>query len=121
MANEKLKIGDRVVVKSCVYGHEFTIGEIVTVIEIEDDNSHKCVNSKGETWHLEPGELGTYLEAAAPAMYALLAKFEDRFRKQVETYSSDCKIADDEAEEALLILAAARGEEQTTTNVPNLH
>lgn len=50
------------------------------------------------------------LIAAAPRMYAALAKFEDRFRKQTESYLSECKITDEEAEEVLSILAAARGE-----------
>lgn len=59
---------------------------------------------------LEEQQANAVLIAAAPRMYAALAKFEDRFRKQTESYLSECKITDEEAEEVLSILAAARGE-----------
>lgn len=101
MAETKLKIGDTVIVKAALYGHEFEIGEAVTVSIFEDDGSIACINSKGIQWHLEEVELGTPLEAAAPAMYELLERLSNYL------HSRGYEQWPDEIEQ---VLSLARGE-----------
>lgn len=47
--------GSRVEITGCFIGHEFEIGEIVTLIE-ENGEQWLAENSKGERWYIIPEE-----------------------------------------------------------------
>lgn len=53
------KVGARVKIISCTNGHEYKIGEIVTIVEIDEEDSFRCVNDKGSYWYIceSEGEL----------------------------------------------------------------
>lgn len=114
MSDNKLRVGDTVIVKSCLYGHEFEIGQAVTIREIfEDYNSidYDCIDQKGINWSLNEVEIGTSLDAQAPAMYNLLVEIDKSLTVLAESERLTTSLQD----EIKAILAAARGE---TINQP---
>lgn len=49
------KPGRKAKIIACTSGHEFEIGEIITIVEWEED-SWKCVNDKGKYWWVDEHE-----------------------------------------------------------------
>ena len=53
----KYKVDEVVRITSCVHGHEFTIGELVTIEEVCDSaNNYEAYNGK-EAWTIEDDEI----------------------------------------------------------------
>lgn len=56
----KYKIGDKVKIVSCIYGHEFKIGEVVTIKNIFDTPTHPhydAISESGEVWSINENEI----------------------------------------------------------------
>ena len=56
----KYKIGNRVRVIACKHGHEFDIGNVVTVLYVGDNKygaSYECLNENGDSWWLSESEI----------------------------------------------------------------
>ena len=53
-------IGARIQITRCIYGHEYEIGEVVTIIEHEEKNNQTtswlCRNVYGEEWYINEEE-----------------------------------------------------------------
>lgn len=111
MSDNKLKVGDTVIVKSCLYGHEFEIGQAVTIREIfEDANGvdYDCIGKTGTNWSLNEAEIGTALEVQAHELYLRLESVNGilkQLRDSLYIHHLNKVIDENEA-----ILAAARGE-----------
>lgn len=52
-------IGAKIQITRCIHGHEYEIGEVVTIIEQEEDNQTtilKCRNIHGAEWYINEEE-----------------------------------------------------------------
>lgn len=47
--------GVKVKITACTSGHEFEIGDVVTIVEWEED-SWRCIDSKGKEWYVDTHE-----------------------------------------------------------------
>lgn len=58
--SNEFKIGSRVKITACLHGHEFEIGDIVTIIEREDEYeesvSWRAINKYGVDWYITEEE-----------------------------------------------------------------
>ena len=50
------KVGDKVEIIASIYGHEFELGDIVSIFEFDED-SIGCINEKGKKWWVERSEI----------------------------------------------------------------
>jgi len=50
------KPGEKAKIIACTSGHKFRIGEIVTIVEFEDD-AWRCVNDKDKYWWVQEDEM----------------------------------------------------------------
>jgi hypothetical protein len=59
-----MKIGTKVRVVTCIYGHDFQDGQIVKRFPLEYDNDHKdlvgFIGENGQTWYMAPDEYEEY-------------------------------------------------------------
>lgn len=52
-------IGAKIQIIRCIHGHEYEIGEVVTIIDHEEDNkttSWRCRNTYGAEWYINEEE-----------------------------------------------------------------
>jgi hypothetical protein len=54
----KFKVGDVVKITRELYGHEFTIGDLVTIEEVnEGDGDYEAIAEDGECWSVREDEI----------------------------------------------------------------
>lgn len=53
-------IGAKIQITKCIYGHEYEIGEVVTIIDHEEENNQTtswlCRNVHGKEWYINEEE-----------------------------------------------------------------
>lgn len=49
-------IGAKIQITKCIHGHEYDIGEVVTIIDNEEEDSWLCRNVHGREWYINEEE-----------------------------------------------------------------